>query len=666
MDWLSDYVEIDKSAEAVAEILSDIGLNCEGIEEASGDTVIDLEVTSNRGDCLGHIGVARELAVATGKELMLPAIELPKSDKDVSEAVQVEIAEPELCGRYTARVIEGVKVGPSPGWMRKRLEAVGVRCVNNVVDATNYAMMETGQPPHAFDHEKISGGKIIVRTAKQGERIVSIDESVCELNTDMLVIADADKPVALAGVMGGVESEISDATETILLEDAHFDPVTVRTTSRRLALPSDSAFRFERVVDIEKIDWASRRTAQLITQVAGGAVLNGVVDVYPGKQEAKIVTMRLVRLCKLLGVKISVEEVIKILSGLGFQPVLEKDDCFRCTVPSWRSDICREVDLIEEVARVHGYDKIPTEKKINIEVARIDERQKLAERIGTFLNGCGFYEAVNVTFVDESEAGLFTEDGTKKHLTVRDVSRKSSNLLRQTLIGSLLNCLKTNYNARNTPCNIYELATTFTPSKDKQPIEKMKLALVCDGDFRELRGAVESLAKSINADVRIDFRPVEVCWAQTGAAITSNGDCLGRAGIVSQNVLDSLSLKNVTPCAAELEFDVLLKLAAGEVKVKPIPKFPAIERDLSVIVDESVSWSDISDAVKTKTSSALEEIKFVGIYRGDPIAAGKKSLTLALRFRDEDGTLTHEKVDKFEQEILAQITKAVKGEIRKI
>ena len=322
LNWLRDYIETDLKAEQIAEILSDLGLPCEGIEHLADDVVIDVEVTSNRGDCLSHIGIARELAAATGGTLKLPDIHLDETDRPASEFVQVEIREPDWCGRYTARVIEGVKIGPSPDWMVKRLEAVGMRSVNNVVDATNYAMMETGQPPHAFDYATIEGHKIIVRRAAPGERIISIDGSQCDLAPEMLVIADARRPVAIAGIMGGLATEVGDATTTILLEEAYFDPVCIRTTERRLALPSEASFRFERIVDIEKIDWASRRTTQLIVQLAGGRVAKGVVDAYPRKYKPLEVTMRLARLSKLLGIEVPAERAMKILSALQFEPRL--------------------------------------------------------------------------------------------------------------------------------------------------------------------------------------------------------------------------------------------------------------------------------------------------------------------------------------------------------
>ncbi len=668
LNWLSDYIKIERSTEEIAEILSDLGLPCEGIKHLDDDVVIDVEITSNRGDCLSYIAIARELAAVTGKKLKIPAVELDELGRQAGEFASVEIIEPDLCCRYTARTIEGVKVGPSPDWMKKRLEAVGLRSVNNVVDATNYAMMETGQPPHAFDYAKIAEGKIIVRRAVAGERIVSIDGTQCELAPNMLIIADGQGPVAIAGVMGGLDTEVSRTTTTILLEDAYFEPISVRRVSRRLGLPSEAAFRFERTVDIEAIDWASRRTAQLITQVAGGKVAKGVVDIYPKRNAKKQVTLRLRRLNKLLGIEVPDKEAAKILSKLGFQPQ-KKDELIVCTVPSWRSDVYREIDLIEEVARVYSYNKIPTEQKIKIEVVPVDARQKLAESIGTYLNGCGFYETITVSFVDNSIAELFTRSEVKEHLGVQDVSRKSANLLRQSLLGSLLGVVKTNLNAKNTPCRIFEIANTFAPTGKQRgglPVEKTKLALVCDSDFRDLRGVIEGLIRNIDRDAQMTFRPADLVWAEVGAEILVNGDVIGTAGIISQAVKKKFDFEGLSPCGAEMEFELLSTLQRGAIKVKPIPKYPAIERDLSIVVDENISWSDIIEAVSKKASSELEEVRFVDIYRGKGIPTGKKSVTLSLLFRDEDGTLTHETVDGFEAEIVKSLNKSVGAQLRTV
>jgi len=668
LSWLNDYIETALSAEQIAEILSDLGLPNEGIEKSGNDAVIDVEVTSNRGDCLGLIGIARELAAVTGKPLKMPEVKLTESDKDVAELCSVEIAEPDLCGRYTGRVIEGIKVGPSPDWLKGRIEAVGMRSVNNVVDATNYAMLETGQPPHAFDYDKITDGRIIVRKAKAGEQIVSIDGGRCKFEPDMLIIADPDRPVAIAGVMGGLETEVSDSTTSILLEDAYFDPVSVRMTSRALALPSEAAFRFERTVDIEAVDWASARTAQLIAQVAGGKIARGVVDTYPRKPQSKQVTLRLARLNALLGIEVATDEAVRILAALKFEPQ-KKDSQIICTVPSWRrTDVCREADLIEEVTRVYGYDKIPTEKKIEIEVIPVDCRQRICELVGGVLNSAGYYEAINVSFIDDSMAELFTGSAVAEHMAVQDASKKSANLLRQTLIGSLLAVLKTNYNAGNTQCRVFEISDTFVPAGkgDKLPVEKTKLTLVSDGGLQQQRGAVEGVIRAINKEAQIVFEPAELTWAQAGALIKVNGRDLGIAGVVSDLVKDKFDFKNVTPSAAELDFEMLLELEGGGVTVQPIPRFPAIERDLSVVVDESVRWADIAEAVSKKAPNQLEDLRFVGIYCGKGIDAGNKSVTLSLRFRDEDGTLRHETVDEFEAEIVKSLTECVGAKLRTV
>ena len=667
LSWLNDYIETGLAAEQIAEILSDLGLPCEAIDYLGDDAVIDVEVTSNRGDCLSFIGIARELAASTGKKLKMPEVKLDTSDKDVTEFASVQINNPDLCNRYTARIIEQVKVGPSPAWLRRRLEAVGLRSVNNVVDASNYAMMESGQPPHAFDYAKIARGEIIVRKAIAGERIVSIDGTACDLDTNTLIIADAQGPVAIAGVMGGLHTEVSDRTTTILLEDAYFDPVSVRRTSRKLALPSEAAFRFERIVDIEMVDWASKRTCQLITEVAGGKTAKGVVDVYPKKSLPKEVKLRLSRLNMLLGIEVPREEVIRILSVLSFKPQ-HRDDLIVCVVPTWRSDICREIDLIEEFVRVHGYHKIPTERKIEIEAVPVDARQKLAGSIGTYLNGCGFYETITVGFVDNSVAEVFTGRDAEQHLGVKDETRKSANLLRQSLLGSLLGVLKINVNAKNLPCMVFEIADTFVPRTQGRslPVEKAKLALVCDSDFRDLRGVIEGLIRSIDRDAEIGFRPANFVWAEVGAEITVNGKAIGAAGVFSQAARRRFDFKELSPCGAELDFEQLMALRSGPVKLKPIPRYPAIQRDLSIIVDEQIRWADIVEAVKNKTPAELEDIRFVGTYRGEGIPPGRKSVTLSARFRDQDGTLTHEAVDLFQADILESLTKSVRAELRTV
>ncbi len=665
LEWLSDYIDFDLSAQQVADMLSDLGFPCEGIEQKGDDTVIDAEITSNRGDCLGYIGIAREISAVTGKDIKMPQIRLDESEKAAQDIAQIQIDNPDLCGRYTGMIITDVKVGPSPDWLVKRLEAVGMRSVNNVVDATNYAMMETGQPPHAFDYKKITDHKIIVRRARKGEKLTSIDGTQCELDDQMLIIADSKGPVAIAGVMGGLDTEVSDTTTSILLEDAYFNPVTVRTTSRKLNLPSDAAFRFERSIDIENIHRAAKRTAQLITQLAGGKVAKGIIDIYPAKSKKLGVTLRLKRLKKLLGIEIPEETTMTILNDLGFNPYREDGELI-CTVPSWRrADVSREADLIEEVARVHGYDNIPTQKKIAIEVTPVDTREKLTAQIGHYLNSCGYYETVTVSFTDSATAELFSTDA-QKLLSVKDVTRKSQNLLRDNLLGSLMGVIKTNLNARNTPCRIFEFADTYAPAetKDKLPDERDKLALASDGDFRQLKGAVEGLMQNLNSEAKINFEPAQLRWAQAGAEIFVNGKYIGWAGVVSEKVRGHFDFKEALPVAAQLDLQTLSEIRKEDVEVKPLPRFPAIDRDLSIIVDEQVSWAQIGEAIKETAPAILQDINFIEIYRGKGIEKGKKSVTLSLRFRDEDGTLTHETVDSYEAGIIKNLNEKTAAQLR--
>lgn len=668
LEWLQEYVELSVPPEEIGKKLSDLGFPIENIEKMGNDTILDVEITSNRGDCLSHIGIARELAAAYHVPLKIPAVTIQESDEATQDWIRVQIDEPELCSRYTARIIQGVKVGPSPAWMIRRLEAAGMRSVNNVVDATNYAMLEHGQPPHAFDYDKIRGRQIIVRRASAGERIVSIDGTDCQLQDWMLVIADAERPVAVGGVMGGLETEVTEKTTTILLEEASFEPVSIRRTSRCLGLPSEASFRFERLVDTEKIEWASRRCAQLIAQVAGGQILRGVVDEYPKKPSLVPVRMRLSRLAYLLGIEISPEEILRIFSGLGLNPQMENKDVVVCTPPSWRHDLLREVDLIEEAARCYGYDKVPVERKIRITAVAEDRREKIAQKIRTYLNGCGFFETINISFIDNQTADWFSPLPAADHLSVSDVSRKNANLLRQTLFGTLLNTMRSNYHAGNIPCRIYELADTFLPSEHNHalPSEKPMLGLAADMEFQEMRGVLEGLLERLLYS-KPCFAPARLKWSAAGAEIFIQDKQIGFVGAVEDTIARRLDLDKGMVCAAELDLEALIEMAAdAKPAAKPLPRFPAIKRDLSLILEEPICWADVEQAIRSAAPDELEEIRFGGLFRGKPIPAGKKSLTVSLRFRDDDGTLRHEQVDAFEQAILDKLKQTFQAELRTV
>ena len=665
LEWLKEYIDVELTAEQIAEIMSSLGFPAEEIIELdNGDAVVNLEITSNRGDCLSYIGVARELSVVTGKPLKLPKVSYDELKKETGEFVDIHIAEQELCNRYTARYIEGVKVGPSPEWMVRRLEASGIRSVNNVVDATNYAMLETGQPPHAFDYDKLEGEKIFVRKAANGEKIVSIDHRECQLKPDMLVIADESRPVAIAGVMGGADTEVSGTTTRVLLEEAHFDPVTVRTAARGLTLTSEASYRFERHVDTEMIDWNSKRATQLIIMVAGGKAARGIADSYPVRKAKQPVSMRISRLEKVLGYTVDNRSITEIYEGLGLEPKHSKSTgTFNCVCPTWRHDISREIDLIEEVARVHGYDKIPVNNMINIAVTTADPRQKCIQKCGAFLNGCGYFETLGITFTEDATAELFTGKSPKEHLAVRDVTRKSANLLRQTLIGSLVANIKSNKNVGNSGCRFFEIADTFEVNGGILD-EKTKLAMACEDNLRTLRGAFEGLINRFDRSSVIEFKDTSLPWAQTAADIILNGQKIGICGTMSKQACKQSGIKDLQPAALEIDFDAIMKISGKVFKITHLPKFPSVVRDISIIVDEQLQWKDIEAAVRENAPSALEAVGFVDIYRGKQIPAGKKSITLTMTFRDEDGTLTHEVVDTYEKPIINSLAARFNAQLR--
>jgi phenylalanyl-tRNA synthetase beta chain len=509
---------------------------------------------------------------------------------------------------------------------------------------------------------------IIVRKAVNGERLVSIDETKCDLNESMLVIADEKIPVAMAGVMGGLNTEVSATTAAVLLEVAHFDPVTIRSTARKLVLQSEASFRFERHVDTENIEWVSTRCAQLMAETSGGRIAKGMVDTWPEKHPRNTIAMRPSRMKALLGIDIPQETVLSIFKSLGLAPEVKNEDLIVCTPASWRHDLHREADLIEEIARCYGYDKIPVEPKIYIEVAPPNLREKIAGKVRTFLNGAGFYESINVSFIDPKTAEQFCEQAAEQHLSVSDVSQKNMNLLRQNLIGSLMTVMQSNYNAGNRPCRLFELADTFIPHANREPgklpNEHTRIGLAIDDDFRVMRGVIEGLVSAICIGSTVEFQPAEFKWAQAGATILLNGEVLGIAGLLKPETAAQFDLDKQAVTAAELDFDLLLTKAGVIPSAKPIPRFPAIVRDLSLIVDEPVQWSQITSVVQSKAPAELEQIDFTGLYRGKPIPNGKKSITVSLRFRDDQGTLRHETVDGWQDGILTGLTISLGAELR--
>jgi len=670
LNWLTDYVDVTMPVAELSDLLMSIGLNVEGIEETDADIVLDLEITSNRPDCLGHIGVARELAAATGQPLKLPELGGVPTAGPVAAETSVEVLDAAFCPRYTARLVRGVKVGPSPAWLAERLEAVGLRSINNVVDATNYVLMEYSQPLHAFDFDKLAGRRIVVRRAGDGEEITAIDGSRHELRDWMGIIADAERPVAVAGVMGGLDNEVSEASANILIESAVFDALTLRRTSRHLNLMSEASYRFERAVDPVALERASLRACELIVQTGGGELLDGVVDVWAGPYAAPKVSLRPARCEKLLGVEIPAERQLAILDALGLAPTAA-GETIDCEIPPHRPDLRREVDLIEEVARIHGYHRIPTGGAVTHQVTPPARQEAARKAAGAVLNAGGYFEAITFTFIDGAEAELF---GWADSLAVDPRLRKRSGILRQGLLPSLLRARKANQDAGNEDVHLFELAAVFPPARgaDGQslPGEYTQLGLLSDGTLQDVRGALEAVVRRFDLGARLDVRPAEATGFAPGAAAevalrteAAEGKPFGVMGEIATDVCDYYALSG-RPSGAMVRFDLLTDLGTAARTYRPVARFPAVKRDLSVVVDESVTWEALAGAITTAAGELMTELEYVGTYRGKQAGAGRKSVTMRLTYRHEKRTLRHEEVDASVDAVVAALRRQHHADLR--
>ncbi len=662
LNWLTDYVDVSLPADELGALFTRIGLNCEGITETDADLVFDLEVTSNRPDWLGHVGVARELAAATGATFRPPSVPDLPGEGDVRELTSVTVEAPDLCPRYAARIVRGVTVGPSPAWMVERLEAVGMRSVNNVVDVTNYVLMEYSQPLHSFDHAKLEEGRIVVRRARDGETMVSIDETTCKLDSSMLVIADASRPVAIAGIMGGLNTEVTDATSDVLLEAAQFDPLTTRHTSRKLALMSESNYRFERGIDPVGLEEACRRACQLILQLAGGRLVNGMADVWQEPYRPPTVSLRPERCRSLLGLDVPDDRQREVLDRLGLSP-RSQDGRIVCTVPAHRADVRREADLIEEVARLVGYDEIPMDPKVTHTVAPEGRAHRLRKAAASVLSAAGYDEALTFTFVDRDEAALV---GVPEPVEVDAAVRKTNNALRPTVLPSLLRACKVNQDASVDEVALYELSAVFPPGHGALPDEFVELGLVTtSGELRDVRGVLEALAERIAPEASLGVEPGEVPGLRPAdsAWVTLEGRTVGSLGTISRNVQDRYGLERPT-ATARISFDALCEAATLTRRYRPIPRFPSVRRDLSLVVDEATPWSRIAEAIGAVDQPLRAGFEYVTTYRGNPIDPDKKSVTVTLEYRSGESTLRSEEVDEQVGEVVSALTERLGAHLR--
>jgi len=637
-----------------------------------GDTVFDLDVTPNRPDCLSVIGIAREVAALTGQTVHLPDVSYEEAEPHIDQQISVEIADPDLCPRYCASLITGIKIAESPGWMQERLLACGMRPINNVVDVTNYVLMEYGQPLHSFDYERIRGKKIIVRRATAGEIIVSLDGIDRTLSRDMLVIADEQRAVAIAGVMGGANSEVTEGTASILLESASFNPASIHYTGSQLSLPSEACMRFERGIRPELTMPALKRATQLLTQLAGGKAARGIIDVYPGRQEHEPILLSTEKVNRLLDTEFSFDQITGALTSLGFdcKPAGSPSE-IRVTAPYWRSDIHQAVDLIEEAARIIGYDKIPT-TMLSQPIPRQSPEPgiNLKQKMRDTLVGYGFQEIVTYSLNSlEMLNKLKPESHAVEPVPLRLFNPMTADqeYLRPNLRVNLLAALSANLRHEDGGIRLFELGKIYLPRQNDLPDEPEVLCGILNGarlekswqgdggllDFFDAKGVVEGLLDRLGVEASFEPGDDESLHPARQAAIVIGDNRLGVVGELHPKVAEAFDISE-TACLFEISVIDLLPFATGHKMFQPVPRFPATVRDIALIIDAEVSHRQVMDIIKS--FPLVNQVNIFDVYSGEQVPPGKKSLAYRISFRSPTHTLPDKEVDKVQQQILNKLS----------
>ncbi|MFO0922364.1 MAG: phenylalanine--tRNA ligase subunit beta [Pirellulales bacterium] len=661
-DWLSQYVLLDMSPDELALKLALSGLNHESTQIVGSDTVIDLEVTSNRGDCLGHIGIAREVAALYGREVCIPAPTCQeKKGTTAASAIRVENQFPEGCPRYTARVIRGVKIGPSPEWMVRRLQAIGLKSINNVVDATNYVMMECGQPLHAFDYDLLHGQQIIVRPAKLKETFEAIDHRTYTLDPSMVVIADRDRAVALGGVMGGAQSEVSDATVNVLIEAADFTPMAIRKAARALRLHSPSSYRFERKVDPMGLDWASRRCCQLILEMAGGELLEGMVDTSGNPAPRNSITLRRSQILRVLGIEVPWEETIAILKRLGCEVTESTKDQLEFLAPSWRHDLTREIDLIEEIARIHGYDRIPENVLVPMTPSSKRPKDVMLDRVRSVLISGGFDEALTPSIVTKNLNDIGDSWNANPSWTTQTPLLEGATFLRRSLVPSLLQVRLFNQSQSQSQVNLFETAVVYLGDgkRGHLPSEQVTLGMVSCLDLRAVRGLIEEMVLRVAGacSYQMEEFAAPLLADGSGLRLTQGSQPFGWMGLLHRRIRDSWKLDGDI-VVAELNLDWFIENICLVPRLKAISPFPAIVRDLNLVVDESLRWQTLERTIVEAGGPLLSNVEFREIYRdAKKDGESKKRVLFSVHLQSASQTLTSQQADESMQRIVASCEK---------
>ena len=673
--WINDYLDRPATPDEIADCLTACGFPVESRELAPcGDTVLEVELTSNRGDCLCHVGLAREVATATGRALLLPPTDHPEDGERCESALRIANLDAHACPLYTARVIRGVRVGPSPDWMQARLRAIGQIPRNAIVDCTNFVLFELGQPTHAFDLPRLHGGVLEVRRAQPRETMLPIGEGAkaVDLGAGTLVIADADRPVAIAGVKGGADSAVRESTADIVIESACFRPVDVRHASRSLRIASDSSYRFERGVDAAAVDEPARRLVRLILEVAGGRALCSPLHAGPAPAARPPITMRIARLQSVTGIATTADEARRVLTSLGCA-VTGDASALRCVPPAHRMDLEREVDLIEEVLRIVGIDRVPVRESVTVRVPPAQPEVDGPRALRDALVAAGFTECVTHTLVSERAAQRFVPHNSGT-LTLADDRTAGEPVLRPSLVPSLLQCAARNLDHGAADVRLFEMARTFA-TRQHVHSEQSKVALLIVGPksaqeaFRALRGALDRAvevahgsASALRVGETSDSDALRPALIDAGS-VTLGAAHAGAVGMLDPEVASSFGIA-LPVAAAEISLQPLLAPYPPSVSVKASPVHPAVDRDLSVLVAESVTWHQIEACVSRCGMPHFERVDFVGTYRGPQVGNGRKSLTLRLMFRADDRTLRREEVDEAMRPLLPALAAAVGGEVR--
>jgi phenylalanyl-tRNA synthetase beta chain len=688
-NWLKDFVDVAATPDELASRLASSGTNIGGIEKGPHGAVIDAEVSSNRPDCLGHYGIAREVS-AVYKLPLKPISPKPQESAaaKASDAVRVEIQSPELCGRFTARVIRGAKVQPSPQWLKDRLEASGVASINNVVDATNYVMLELGHALHAFDYDKVRDHRIVVRRAKPGEKIRTLDGIERALDPGICMIGDGDgsRAVGIGGIMGGAETEISFSTKNVLIECAWFDPVAIRRATRILKLHTEASTRFGRGADPEMAELASRRCAELILQLAGGELLAGVVDVYPGKRVPKKILLTRTELLRVMGADVPDKEIEASLSALGFAPVRVDQNrgaegsllaAWECTQPSWRAEVEREIDLIEEVARIYGLDKFPPRLPAARQGAARLPHYEAEARLRERLIGLGYREILTIPHVAEERDALFRPPDVQPARLANPLSEEA-NVLKSTGITTMTAALEWNLNRGQRDVRLFEIGRQYR-LHGSESVETPILTIGATGQARE-KGLYDTPRDYSFADLKGDVDALGALaggftWNEGGLAwlhparrgrVALQNEAVGEAGELTRSLAEELKLRQEI-FLAELRLPPLysaIRATKESRRYEPVPRFPAVERDFSLLLADGTHFADVAGAIRALNIREIASIEAVDLYRGKNVPAGQYSLLVRVTFQSRESTLTETQLTDFSARIIAALEKHLGARLR--